>query len=379
VAEGLARSSAGRIGDAHALRLRLRRFHMSQMSYAMWFAVTLAAWVFGMFDGPGWALVAAAVGIAITQTTFYLLIRSGASLRFADPSLTFAQIGAAVAWALMLLAFTSELRGLLAAVLMIAILFGVFALERRQFLQLAFGAGLGYLTIIGVERWLRPGLHPDSYYVISALILAGALAWTALFGAYVSDMRRKLSSRNDDLQKALAKISELAERDDLTGLHNRRFIMEVLARLIARAERDGERFSICIIDLDHFKRINDRFGHAAGDQVLIAFARLVESELRSMDYVAHNVAHGVSFGRYGGEEFILLLPATPLEGAAVCAERLRARQAAARHPAAPIVTLSAGIAEYRPGEGSESLLRRADRALYEAKYAGRNRVHHAAA
>ena len=98
-----------------------------------------------------------------------------------------------------------------------------------------------------------------------------------------------------------------------------------------------------------------------------------------MDFVAHNVEGKVSFGRYGGEEFILLLPATQLEGAMVAAERIRSRQAAARHPSAPIVTLSAGIAEYRPGEGIESLMRRADRALYEAKYAGRNRVHLAAA
>ena len=379
MSEGLQRSSIGRVGDAHAQRLRLRRFVMSQMSYAMWFGVTIAAWASGMFDGPTWVLVGAGFGVALTQTTFFLLFRTGANLRFADPSLTFAQIWSAVAWALLLLAFTSALRGLLASVLMVALLFGVFALERRQFLQLAITAGVGYLTIIGVERFLRPGMHPDAYYVISALVLIGALAWTALFGAYVSDMRRKLSSRNEDLQQALAKISHLAERDELTGLHNRRFIMDVLGKLIGRGDRDGECFSICIIDLDHFKRINDRFGHAAGDQVLIAFSRLVEAELRSMDYVAHNVARGVSFGRYGGEEFILLLPATRLDGALVCAERLRAKQAAARHPAAPIVTLSAGLAEYRPGEGSEALLRRADRALYEAKYAGRNRVHHAAA
>jgi diguanylate cyclase (GGDEF)-like protein len=362
-----------------AQRLRLRRFFMSAGSYALWFALVLVAYTNDLLRAPQWVIWGSAAGLLATQGIFFALLRTGANLRFADPSMTFIQIAIAVAWSLLLLAFTNELRGMMLAVLMVALLFGVFALDRRQFIQLAALAGGGYLAIVVLERFTRPGLYPDAYYVISTLVLAVALAWTALFGSYVSAVRHKLSARNDELQQALAKISTLAERDDLTGLHNRRFVMEVLARLIARAERDREPFCLCIIDLDHFKRINDRFGHAAGDQVLIAFARLVEGELRGMDFVAHNVADGVSFGRYGGEEFILLLPATRLEGAMTAAERIRARQAAARHPSAPIVTLSAGLAEYRPGEGIESLMRRADRALYEAKYAGRNRVHQAAA
>jgi diguanylate cyclase (GGDEF)-like protein len=365
--------------SARAQRLRLRRFFMSAGSYALWFALVLVAYATDLLHAPPWLIWGSGAGLIATQAIFYALLRSGGNLRFEDPSMTFVQISIAVAWSLLLLAFTHELRGMMLAVLMVALLFGVFALDRRQFIQLAALAGGGYLAVVVLERFTQPGLYPDAYYVISTLVLVVALAWTALFGSYVSAVRHKLSARNDELQQALAKISMLAERDDLTGLHNRRFVMEMLERLIARAERDQEPFCICIIDLDHFKRINDRFGHAAGDQVLIAFARLVEGELRSMDFVAHNVADGVSFGRYGGEEFIMLLPATRLEGAMTAAERIRARQAAARHPSAPIVTLSAGLAEYRPGEGVESLMRRADRALYEAKYAGRNRVHQAAA
>lgn len=362
-----------------AQRVRLRRFFMSAGSYAMWFALVLVAHTNGLLNAPPFVIWGSVAGVFATQLIFFALLRTGRNLSFADPSMTFVQIAIAVGWSLLLLAYTRELRGMMLAVLMVALLFGVFALGRRQFIQLALLAGGGYLGVVLLERFTQPGLYPDAYYLISSLVLVVALAWTALFGSYVSAVRHKLSARNEELQIALAKISVLAERDDLTGLHNRRFVMDVLTRLIARAERDQEAFCICIIDLDHFKRINDRFGHAAGDQVLVAFSRLVEGELRSMDFVAHNVEGKVSFGRYGGEEFILLLPATQLEGAMVAAERIRSRQAAARHPSAPIVTLSAGIAEYRPGEGIESLMRRADRALYEAKYAGRNRVHLAAA
>ena len=378
VGHGLDRLIFGEPGD-HAQRVRLRRFYMSLSSYALWLTLVLIADATSLLQAPDWLVWGACVGVIATQAIFFVLLRSGRNLRFADPSLTFVQILVAVGWSLLLLAFTRELRGMMLAVMMVALLFGVFALTRREFVQLAAVAGAGYLGVVLLERFTQPGLYPDAYYLISALVLVGALAWTALFGSYVSEVRHKMSARNEELQVAMAKLSELADRDDLTGLHNRRFIMDVMNGLIGRADRESDPFSLCIIDLDHFKRINDRFGHAAGDQVLIAFARLVEGEMRTMDFVAHNVATGHSFGRYGGEEFILLLPATGLEGALACAERLRARQAAARHPSAPIVTLSAGIAEYRAGEGVESLMRRADRALYEAKYAGRNRVHQAAA
>jgi diguanylate cyclase (GGDEF)-like protein len=375
----LAKRLFGRVGDDRAQRLRLRRLNIGIMTYAIWFGLAILAWLAGMLRAEGRVLAAIGAGIVLSQVAFYVLIRSGRNLRFADPSLTFQQVCVGMVWSLTLLAFTDELRGLLLSVLMVALLFGIFAFDRRQFGQLAVLAGVGYLSLMLIERAGAPGRHPDAYYLVSTLIVVAAMVWTTMFGAYVSAMRHKLSSRNEDLRLALHRISELAERDDLTGLHNRRYVMDVLGSLIARAGRDGQPFSICIIDLDHFKRINDRFGHAAGDQVLVAFARLVESELRGMDFVAHNVADGVSFGRYGGEEFILLLPSTQLDGAMTCAERLRAKQAAARLPAAPIVTLSAGIAEHRAGEDAESLLRRADRALYEAKYAGRNRVHRAAA
>jgi len=215
--------------------LRLRRFYMSAGSYLMWFALVLAAYAYGLLYAPPAVLWSAALGLLLTQAFFLYLLRSGRNLRFADPSLTFAQIAIAVGWALLLLAYTRELRGMMLAVLMVALLFGVFALSRRQFLQLGALAGGGYLAVVLLERFTNPGLYPDSYYLISTLVLAVALAWTALFGSYVSEVRHKLSARNEELQHLLARNKELAERDDLTGLHNRRFIMDVMTRLIGRS------------------------------------------------------------------------------------------------------------------------------------------------
>jgi diguanylate cyclase (GGDEF)-like protein len=143
--------------------------------------------------------------------------------------------------------------------------------------------------------------------------------------------------------------------------------MDVLARERARARRLGGDFSICMFDIDHFKDINDSHGHAAGDAVLKHFAFLAGIGLRTVDV----------FGRYGGEEFLLVLPDTGLGGARMAAERVRSGIEGAGFPQVPAdrrVSVTIGVASLRQDESVEDLLARADRALYEGKAAGRNRV-----
>jgi diguanylate cyclase (GGDEF)-like protein len=149
--------------------------------------------------------------------------------------------------------------------------------------------------------------------------------------------------------------------------------MEALTHERARAERNNEPFSLCILDLDRFKTINDRYGHLAGDRVLMAFSERIRGTLRGMDLV-DTLDRSRSFGRYGGEEFIVLLPGTPLAGALRCAERMRKVTEEEAFDEVFRVTVSAGVAEYRRGESIENTLRRADAALYEAKGRGRNLV-----
>ena len=168
--------------------------------------------------------------------------------------------------------------------------------------------------------------------------------------------------------RLVARVRRLAERDVLTGLWNRRAIESRIARERARLARSGDGFALVMLDLDHFKRINDTWGHAAGDAALRHAAQLALHALRAPD----------SLGRYGGEEFVALLPATSLDGAHILAERVR--QDIAEHPLeweghVISLTTSAGVVATSDAEiPNETLLRRADEALFRAKNAGRNRV-----
>ena len=178
-------------------------------------------------------------------------------------------------------------------------------------------------------------------------------------------------ARNDALLAEVQANGELLARqsreDVLTGVANRRHFDEQVSAEIARAERYANRMCLLLVDLDHFKRINDTAGHAAGDVVLVRAAHEMARHARSTDFLA----------RIGGEEFALLLPEQDLEGAQVVAEHLRAALAAVDYgdilPGLR-VTASIGIASLREGEGRDALLKRADIALYAAKHAGRDRV-----
>ena len=181
-------------------------------------------------------------------------------------------------------------------------------------------------------------------------------------------LEARVAERTRALEEANAKLERLATVDPLTAVWNRRHFLEFAGAELGRARRHGRRLSVFLLDLDHFKAVNDGYGHAAGDEVLrVAVARAREA-LRTSDQIA----------RFGGEEFVALLPETDLPGAHVVAERVRA--AIAGWPV-PIdghgipITGSLGVAEWDGVEPSiEHTLRRADAALYEAKLAGRNRV-----
>ena len=153
-------------------------------------------------------------------------------------------------------------------------------------------------------------------------------------------MRKMLYNRSFELKAAYKRIEELAELDELTGSFNRRCIMRMLDDEIARARRSNTPCSIALIDLDWFKRINDAYGHPTGDEVLRTFAITVFANIRNID----------KFGRYGGEEFLLVLPDTPNDGAARILDRLRAIIAdldwSAFSPGMQ-VTISAGVATLR--------------------------------
>ena len=167
-------------------------------------------------------------------------------------------------------------------------------------------------------------------------------------------------------ERIRAEFERLANIDVLTGAASRRALMVALDSEVERWRRTGRAFSILLLDIDHFKRINDGYGHAIGDQVLTTFATTVQSTLRSID----------TLGRYGGEEFIVLLPDIDLQGAVVVAERVRcAVEEQIVKNGVPACTTSIGCASIASGGPSvATLLAQADSALYSAKREGRNIV-----
>ena len=177
--------------------------------------------------------------------------------------------------------------------------------------------------------------------------------------------RVEAAARTKELQQELVaqgkRLEALLREDALTGLSNRRAILTQLAGMVSAARRHGHPLSIAILDLDHFKRINDTHGHKTGDAVLVGSARVLRSHLRAEDQL----------GRLGGEEFLILLPDTGAEAAGHAAEKLRVEVAGASTEVP--VTVSIGLATW-DGEAPEDLLHRADEALYAAKDAGRDRV-----
>jgi diguanylate cyclase (GGDEF)-like protein len=170
------------------------------------------------------------------------------------------------------------------------------------------------------------------------------------------------------LKDALESLKESSNRDGLTGIYNRRYLEQYLSMEFDRARRYGGQFSFILFDFDHFKKINDTFGHLAGDEVLICISRRVSAMLRTTDVL----------GRYGGEEFGVILSETCIEDARHFAERLRAAVSMELVPYRQLaipVSVSIGLTQFEPGISSyEQLINNADVALYESKEMGRDRV-----
>jgi len=216
----------------------------------------------------------------------------------------------------------------------------------------------------------KPIAMPHGNYVerfATMLVFIMTIGRCMFLGIFASSLRESLYKRGVQLKEAYKRIEELAELDELTGSFNRRCIMRMLDDEIARAHRAKTPFSVALIDLDWFKRINDAYGHPTGDEVLRTFAITVFANIRNID----------RFGRYGGEEFLLILPDTQHDVAARILDRQREIIAELDWSAfsqGMRVTISAGVATLAPNEAPDALLARADSALYAAKAQGRNRI-----
>jgi diguanylate cyclase (GGDEF)-like protein len=362
--------------DDRILALRLKRQLMGLVSYLMFLVPLLYSVHFGWmrFGYPGLALVAA-TAVAI-NLVFFLVIRSGLSLRMKDPSLLLPQILAAMLLALVVIHNAEQARSLMLMLFYTGLFFGIFGLDTRQFLWLVTVTSIGYAAMVALEFHGQP-LDSDRFHleVLRFVTLVMVLLWLSFLGGYVAHLRLSLEHKKNALAVALTKLERLASRDDLTGVFNRRHLLEIMEHEKERADRYDNTFSVCILDIDHFKTINDTYGHQIGDEVLHDFADRMLTQARGIDWLGRQEAD-TSFGRYGGEEFLLVLPHTPIQGALLCVERIRRAVNAVPFAtsAGPLqIQFSAGITQFRREESIADTLHRADAALYKAKHDGRNR------
>lgn len=355
---------------AQAQKIRLQRLLMASGLYLCSMLIVLGSYFAGLLAGD--RALHYVVAVVLLNAFYVGMIRSDLNLRLRDPSMSMMQFVNSLWPAIYIMYFVtnSQVRGAFLLVAVLGMTFGMFRLDLRRLVILASVAFSAYLLLLAAIQIRAPERLNLSAEVIVAFAYAAVLALTAYTSSYVGSLRRSLQERNKALSAAMADLRILATHDALTGLPNRGALVERLDVEVARSNRRhaGERpLAVCLLDVDHFKHINDIYGHDTGDATLQQLAGILQASLRRGDFV----------GRFGGEEFLLILPATTRAGAMLMADRVRARIAShiiSELPLGERISASLGVAVHAPGETATQMLRRADAALYRAKGAGRNRV-----
>jgi diguanylate cyclase (GGDEF)-like protein len=349
------------LGRDRKQRLRLQRTLLAGGVCLVAAVVLLYAVHAGLAPaGPTFVLVAFLLAGLVL---FYAVFRSGWNLRAADPNLTLPQVAFAVISMMVAYALCGPARGGFLPLLASAMVFAAFVLERRRML-LTCAATLALLLAVGlVMPWI------DERYTREVELLHFLLAAASfpVITAVVGLSRQQWLAQRRQLAEALDRIQVLATRDELTGLINRRHLQELLQAEELRSRRSGRTLCLAMLDLDHFKDVNDRYGHAGGDEVLKAFAGIAARSARRSDY----------FARWGGEEFVWVLPETVRSDAECALQRLRQMLAASevmQQDRELRITVSCGLTILQPDESWTTAIQRADEALYEAKTRGRDRV-----
>ncbi|UGB44257.1 GGDEF domain-containing protein [Frateuria edaphi] len=297
----------------------------------------------------------------------YAALRSGWTERFRDPSVTVWQLSMgviAVNWGYLI---CGPMRTSALFPIMVIFAFGAFTLRWREIAWVTVLAVSSLVAAVAARalypQWVpaQGEVAPLRVDINNVLMLIVVLPALAVIAARLSNLRQKLRDQREALSRALAEVERLAVSDELTGIANRRSMRSLLEHHVALSARHVMPFCVAILDIDHFKTVNDELGHAAGDEVLKAFARRASETLRSSDVL----------GRWGGEEFVLVMPCD-LEAARRVLERTHRAVFSSCYPSRPI-TFSAGVAQHHPEESADHLLSRADLALYRAKRSGRNR------
>ncbi|MDA3920902.1 MAG: GGDEF domain-containing protein [Salinisphaera sp.] len=350
--------------------VRMNRLAMSAVSYALQLAIVGSICVLSQLE-PIYFLGYAFCSLLIVGG-FYAMFRWRWNLYFRYPSLALPQVIAPVLPSMILLYQLQDAQAQ-AAILITAVVplvYGLFDLSSGRFIIAGLVYALGYLAVLLTHSYFHPGDPLFRHNWVLIISVSVVMAQIGLIGGFINHLRRALRSRNEQLKQAMHRISVMAVHDDLTGIYNRRWLMDVLDKERQRLDRGEHAFSVCLLDIDYFKEVNDQYGHGVGDRVLAGLAEAISTTVRDID----------TFGRLGGEEFLWVMPDQDLEQAREAAERVLAQTAALRFRNGQggelSVTVSMGVAHCNVDNrrSSETLMRIADQALYKAKERGRNRV-----
>ena len=326
---------------------RLERFRFALGGYLICLLVALACVPAGYVRLAD--LARAVPAVVLANLAIYVVFRTRLNMHLDDPNLATIQMLIATGFTMYAAFIAGEARPLFLMLYLVPYIYATSQLRPKKHLLLgAFGLAL-YATLVVVHRLAAPETANLSFELLQIATFAIVMVWLSFVGHSHKLLRYR------------------AEYDQLTRVRNRQNLLEQLDHEAQRANRGGPSFCVALLDIDHFKRINDAFGHTAGDRVLMRFAKAMLRSRRRTDVV----------GRFGGEEFLVLLPGTRLQHSVMPLERLRMHVASM--PLDNVnkglrITVSIGVAEFVPGESVADLIARVDRKLYEAKTLGRNRI-----
>ncbi|MGC4061855.1 MAG: diguanylate cyclase [Aquabacterium sp.] len=292
-------------------------------------------------------------------------MRTELSVRLGSPGMDLPQCMFAMTCILIAYVIVGPMRNAVLLLIALVMVFSMITLSARQVRIMGVTTvGLLGLSMIGLS-WMEPQIDARVEFMKFALA-ACTLPVLSVVGSHVAKLRTRLVEQKQNCNMPCPMLHEIATRDELTGLHNRRHMLQLMEQQVSRQQRSGEGFCLALIDLDNFKQINDRHGHHMGDLVLKTFADVIKTELRQTDVL----------GRWGGEEFLLMLtaPDPGLEGAQASLTRFQQALRQTAMPKGIRITFSAGLTEHQLDEPLHETLERADRGLYTAKASGRNRI-----
>lgn len=351
-------------------RVRLRMCVNAGVYYLAYAALLVAQVLLGFAPaGPTWALVAAELGFSLVA---YATIRSGLNLRFErDPSLTRLQLGVGFAFTLWAYALVGPGASAILLVVASQVVYTMFSLPPREVRWMVRGS-LAALAITMLACYVAdPTRYPAATQAMAFLYACIVYPLIGSLATSVTSMSEKLRANRRELQAALERVQQLATRDELTLLHNRRHITELMTLEQQTHRRSGQPLCLALLDIDLFKAVNDRHGHQAGDAVLKRFAEVVQGTLRATDVM----------GRWGGEEFIVMFTQTGSEPALLALQRAQDRlRATSFDDIAPHlrISFSAGLVLVEAQDRLDEAIERADQAMYQAKRKGRGRAEVAA-